>query len=225
MNCQDVANILDDHAETSLGSEVQTAVDRHLAGCTACAGAWNAALDLALCREIQSASPRPGFFDEAVAFASDSPRRIAGGRSFWAGVGVGGALAAGIALLAVLTFPAAPVDRGYSIPALTMPLNQVRNVAFAIDSVESLRDVEVRVQLAGGIELEPFTGRNSVSWRADLDPGVNRLTLPVVALDRAGGELVVEVEHQRKHKVFIVHIEVADPDFVTIREPDGDLSV
>jgi hypothetical protein len=91
-----------------------------------------------------------------------------------------------------------------------MSLHESRNVNVTIDSPETLMAVDVRVVLAGGIELEGLAGRRELKWKTDLEAGLNRLTLPIVASDSTGGRLLVSVGYGAKQQAFVVQIDVAD---------------
>jgi hypothetical protein len=120
---------------------------------------------------------------------------------------VGGALAAGIALVAVNYYRGAD-DGARAVPSLTMSLNETRDITVTIDSPEAFMDVEVRVLLAGGIELKGLSGRHELKWKTDLEAGINRLTLPIVAADSSGGKLLVAVGYGAKQRAFVVQIDV-----------------
>ena len=121
---------------------------------------------------------------------------------------VGGALAAGLALIAFDYFHSARIERGSTVPSVTMSLNETRDVSVNIDSPEAFMDVDLRVLLTGGIELKGFGSRRELKWKTDLEAGVNRLTLPIVASDRPGGKLLVAVGHGDKQRAFVVEIHV-----------------
>ena len=76
-----------------------------------------------------------------------------------------------------------------------MSLHESRDVSVTIDSPEAFMEVEVRVVLAGGIEFEGFRDRSELKWTTDLEVGINRLTLPIVAADSSGGKLLIAVGH------------------------------
>ncbi len=91
-----------------------------------------------------------------------------------------------------------------------MSLHESRDVNVTIDSPEAFMEVEVRVVVAGGIELEGLAGRRELKWKTDLAAGINRLTLPIVASDSTGGRLLVSVWYGTKQQAFVVQIDVAD---------------
>lgn len=226
MNCHDVAKILDDHHEVILASSELDEVEHHLAACPDCDAAWRSSHVLRSLGEAPASSPRPDLFRESIEFATRHSRHSTQKKSFWRGAVVGGALAASVALIVGLSlFSSLPPNAPAGAPSVTMSLNEVRDVRVEIESPEALSDARIRVLLVGGIGLDRFEDRSVIDWRTDLDAGVNHLTLPVVALDRTGGELFVEVEHNRKRKVFAVHVDVGDPDYVKTAEPGAVPSV
>jgi Putative zinc-finger len=221
MNCQDVATLLDDHLDDALGPMQRDSVADHLATCESCRSAWRAARVLRCYGDVPTPAPRPDLLRETVGVAARAAARQRRSPSFWWAAGAGGALAAGIVLTVLAFYSAIPIGRSGASPGLTIALNETRDVSVAIESAEMLAGVQIRVVLAGGIELAPFRGRSEVAWKTDLDAGVNRLRLPIVAIDASGGDLLVEVEHNAKRRLFVVHIDVSAPDTVKYREPSA----
>ena len=221
MNCNDVANLLDEHRTLNLSPFQQDEIEGHVARCEDCRNAARAARVLHRYGEAPTPAPRPGFMEAAMRQAKIQSRAGAGRRSFWWGAAFGGALAASLAVAAVLLLPAdSPNPRGDS-PAVRMALNEVRNLHVAIESAQALRDIEIRVELSGGIRLDRADGRRTVIWRTDLAAGINRLTVPVAAVDRMGGDIQVDLIHEAKRKRLSVHVDVGDPDLAKSPEPDA----
>jgi hypothetical protein len=127
-------------------------------------------------------------------------------RAFWAGLGIGAALAAGIAIAVVGFAPWRGTSDASATPQVTMALNEQRDVSISLTSPEALVDAEIHVVLSGAIELDGFSGQRELRWRTDLDRGVNQLTLPIVALGTSGGQLLVEVLHGGKRRAFVVDV-------------------
>lgn len=213
MRCEDVERLIDEHADRAKLTPIERrAVDGHLAICESCRGAWEAALMLRGYRSLPTPAPEPALIDKCRRLARHAPTLAGRKFSFWAGVGVGGALAAGIVLAVLGLDRTAPVDRVRAVPSLTMLLDETRDVSVEIDSAEPLTGVKVRLVLSGGIGLEGLDGRRELRWETDLDAGVNRLRLPVVALDASGGKMLIEVEHGGKQQGFVVQINVDEED-------------
>ena len=205
MRCEEIEDLLNEHADAALTEAQRGEVDAHLAACDDCSAAWRAAG--ALRRHRALPTPVPSSAVIAKIAAMRQPTRVRKRMSPWVAA-VGGALAAGLALIAFDYFHSARIERGSTVPSVTMSLNETRDVSVNIDSPEAFMDVDVRVLLAGGIELEGLHGRRELKWKTDLEPGINRLTLPIFASDVSGGKILVAVGHGDKQRSFVVQIDV-----------------
>jgi hypothetical protein len=90
-----------------------------------------------------------------------------------------------------------------------LAVNRPSPVTVTLESPEALMDAEVRVELRGAVALEGYAGQRELRWMTDLDRGVNELTLPVVALDASGGQVLVEVVHGDKRRTFVLDVRAA----------------
>lgn len=187
------------------GASLRAAME-HTGNCADCQAALRAVEAMRTLRD----EPAPAFADGAIeravdrALATSPAQRYR--RGFWTGLASGAALAATIAALAVGVLlwdnGSAPV----AIPEVRAALNQPSNVTVALDSPERLANAEVRVELRGGVELEGYAGQRELRWSTDLERGVNQLTLPVVAIDTHGGQVLVEVTHGQKRRTFLLDV-------------------
>ena len=205
MRCEDIEDLLDEHADTELTPAQRQDVEAHLATCDDCSTAWHAARALRRHRALPTPAPSAALIAKVAAMSRPTGTKTR--MSPWVAA-VGGALAAGIALVALDYYRTIVDVRVRPVPSLTMSLNETRDVSVNIDSPEAFMDVEVRVLLAGGIELEGLRGRRELKWKTDLEPGINRLTLPIVALDNSGGKILVAVGQGEKQRAFVVQINV-----------------
>jgi hypothetical protein len=128
-------------------------------------------------------------------------------RGFWLGAAVGGAIAAGLAVVVTTVWLHGSTARAPANPEVTLALNEVRDVSVSIDSPEMLAGAEIRVVLTGAIGLQGFDDQRELRWVADLDRGVNQLTLPLVARGASGGQVTVEVQHGDKLRTFVLDIQ------------------
>lgn len=209
MNCDDIASLLDDDTIFDASPAQQAEIDAHLVTCESCCHAWRATHALRAWRGSPAPAPRPALFAEIVHRTTRPVADRARRNGFLAGAGIGGALAASIVMAVMILLPARQDPASGAIPALTIALNEPHDVSVAIDSGEALTAAEIRVVLTGDIRLAGFGDQSVVSWTTNLDPGVNRLTLPVVAVKPAGGQLLVEVAHRAKRQIFVVNVGVA----------------
>ena len=210
MNCEDVLTVLQDARP---GNELsRRAAGEHLASCEDCRNAAHALAVLRADRDLLIDPPRDDAFRRAIVAAAarqerEPPRRA----TFWLGVGAGAALAASVAAAVVLLRPLAD-SAARSVPAVTLALNEVRNLDVALGSPEPLKSAEIHVSLTGDLGLDGFDGQRELRWTTDLDRGVNQLTLPIVALGTHGGQVLVEVQHGDKRRAFVVDVRtVAEP--------------
>lgn len=210
MNCQDVSNLLDRRESIDLTPGRKESLGEHLLACEHCASAWRASGMLRSFAEMPPPSPRPGLLEDAMRLAAAAPRRPQRRPvSFW----LGGALAAGLAIVAVLGLYAPAGPERSDIPGgLAIALHETREITLAIDSAESLTDAQIHVVLSGGIALAGGQGRRDLRWTADIDVGINRLTIPVMAVSSEDAELLVEVEHGSKHRRVLLPVRVVSAD-------------
>jgi hypothetical protein len=207
MRCEDVENLLNEHAEAELTRLERQAAEAHVASCDSCGTAWLAARVLRQYRALPTPMPSPTLIAKLA--VSRQPPAAMRRTSLWSAA-IGGALAAGLVAITFDFYRSAPADSALTVPSLTMSLHESRDVNVTIDSPEAFMEVDVRVVLAGGIEFEGLAGRRELKWKTDLEAGINRLTLPIVASDNTGGRLLVSVGYGAKHQAFVVQIDVAD---------------
>jgi len=223
MKCEDVLDALQ---RTGASAELaRRAASEHLATCESCRNAAHALAVLRADRDLLIQVPSEGAFRRAILAATSGRERGRGAAprraTFWLGVGAGAALAAGIAagvmILRPLVEPAA-----HGLPAVTLAVNEERDVSVALSSPEPLMDAEIRVSLSGEIGLRGFTDQRELRWRTDLDRGVNQLTLPLIALGSHGGQILVEVQHGDKRRAFVVDVRASDRQpSAALRAPRG----
>jgi hypothetical protein len=206
MKCERAVELLTQSADRFAAEERRAAAD-HAEGCKECRSAIDAVHSLRAERLAPVPPPSPRAFERAMAAATSRlPRSQPQRHTFWAGMGVGAALAAGIAIAVVTFAPVRAPQDPSATPQIAMAMNEQRDISISLTSPETLTDAEIHVVLSGEIGLEGFEGRKELRWRTNLDRGDNQLTLPVIALGTGGGQLLVEVVHGDKRRTFVVDI-------------------
>ena len=207
MRCEDAIEQIETAGAKS--SSPPRAVLEHALTCADCRAALFAIDALRALRD----EPSPIAADDAIERAIDEAVNAAPAakyrRGFWSGAVSGAALAATVAAVAVGVWMQRPDDGAVAAPEVRLVLNQPRAVTVTLESPEQLLNADVRVVLNGAIGLEGYEGQRELRWTTNLDRGINQLTLPVVAFDVSGGQVLVEVAHGDKRRTFVVDVRAA----------------
>jgi hypothetical protein len=206
MNCERAVDLLTGTVDEASAAD-RRAASAHAAGCRDCRDAVTAAYALRLANLAPVPSARSGAVDRVLASVARAPsvERATAGR-FWLGMGLGAALAAGVAFAIVMFAPFDGAGLSSATPKLEMALNEARNIDISLTTPEALVDAEIHVTLQGAVGLSGYPGQRELMWRTDLDAGSNRLTLPIVAVGEEGGQVMVEVIHGGKRRTFLVDV-------------------
>lgn len=210
MNCEHAVDLLTGAVDDATAADRRQA-QAHAASCPDCRDAVISVHALRISALAPVPQPRPDAFARAMSRAvgpAAEPRETRR-RPFWVGMGVGAALAASLAVVVVtvLLLPGAGTENPASgSPAMQLALNQPENVSISLTTAAALADAEIHVTLSGSVDLDGFAGQRELSWRTNLDAGVNQLTLPIIATGAAGGQVLVEVVHGGKRRQFVVDV-------------------
>lgn len=207
MNCELAVELLTGAAESATAEDRRLARE-HATACPDCRAAVMSAYALRLVSMVPAPAAAPGAFERMM-------NRVSTGRSsvprsparFWQGVGVGAALAAGVAFAVVAWWPIRDQPMDIGTPQLSLRVNETREVSISLTTAEALRDAEIHVSLNGSVGLAGYAGERDLKWHTDLDAGTNQLTLPVVATGTDGGQVLVEVTHGGKRRTFLVDVQ------------------
>ena len=207
MNCEDTNDRLVQMKNDSLTEIERRQFSAHLESCETCQHTARAAAGLQILKDQENHTPVEGLFEMLMQNAVQPAVRASRGTGFW--LGAGSALAAGV-LLAVMSFwlITAPAPSPVEITTYQVSLDGPRDINIAIELEREMPGATLRVVLSGGIELDGYGGRRELTWTADLTRGVNRLTLPIMAINAMGGQLLVQVEHENKRKTLRVELRV-----------------
>lgn len=210
MKCEDIVELAQSGESGVMDETGRQFVLEHIAQCADCQDAIRAVEATRWLRNQPIEPANDALFSKVMGVVaqqseSDSERRT----GFWIGTGVGGAVAAAffaaVVVLGLLGTPAIP-DSG---PAeFFVSLTEPRDVNIAIDIDKELSGATLSVSLFGGIELSGYDGKRRLSWTTDLEAGVNKLTLPIIAVDEFGGVLLVEIEHENGRLSFQVDLKL-----------------
>ena len=204
MRCEDAVETIRT-VGSQPGSSLRAAME-HAGDCPDCRAALRALEATRTLRDESTPLIADGAIERAVdkALATSPSKRYR--RGFWTGLASGAALAATVAALAVGVWLWRSGGAPIAVPEVRTTLNQRSDVTVTLESPEPLANAEVRVELRGAVELDGYMGQRELRWSTNLDRGINQLTLPVVAIDASGGQVLVEVTHGTKRRTFVLDV-------------------
>jgi hypothetical protein len=209
MNCDYIADNMAQVVYGRLPHETMKQCRKHLFECAECTDALRGAEALALLRNCGPQSVPEGLFDK-LSSALQEPSQPAESAKprFWAGTGIGSAVAASL-FMAAMTIgwigPSAVESENVAQFAATVSEPRIMNVAIEAD--RPLQDATISILLSGDVALDGFGEEREVTWITNLEEGVNRLQLPVVALDPSGGKMIVRLDHPDTEQVYVVEVD------------------
>ena len=212
MKCIEANNLLQEYIDDALSPAEQEKIAEHHQQCPACAERYLAALGIIrMLKTVDVVSPRPGFTSRVLDHATEGPDSK--NRTGILSNLPASAIAASVAILAVVSLvwtllptPAAQVIR--------LEGNEIRVVKVAIDSTHQIDNVKMTIGVSENLEISGYENVKNISWEASLNPGINVISLPVLALKQGNGVITAEVKLAEKIKHFRIQTEAEWPDNV-----------
>ena len=211
MTCTQLTEKLDDYVDGLMDQAASATLAAHIEGCDDCqqALASEHRLRESLTDYGESTMPQPdaAFFDRTLAKATRSGTRRQ--RNRWVMTGVGGTIAAGLALWMLGgMFLKTPDIAESGIPAIAMTLEEPRTLNLVFSSASALANATMTVVLPQGVEVEGFAGQREITWMTSLTEGKNVLPLTLIATSPHGGELMATLRHEGDDRTFRVRVTV-----------------
>ena len=151
-----------------------------------------------------------GLFDKISAEIGAAPQRRVTDRRFWQGAGFGGIVAASLfAIVLMAGWDFQPAPDSADVAEFMVTVGEPRHMDIAIETDRALQGANITILLTGGVELVGYQDQRELTWTSDLDAGVNRLSLPVVAINQSGGQMVVRLSHPDSEQVFVVRLKTS----------------
>lgn len=207
MNCEFVADKMSELASRSLAENELAACMDHVRSCADCNDALRGAEALFELQGRDTDVAPAGLFARVMDKVSDAPAQRESSHRFWWGAGFGGAIAASFfaAALALGWFGNLTTNEP-EMAEFLIALHEPREMDIAIETDQPLQGATITILLSGDVELDGFPGRRELTWTEDLEAGINRLRLPVLAMGDGGGKMVVRLTHPLSEQVFIVRL-------------------
>lgn len=207
MNCQRILERVEALVTHPLTETEKQLCVEHIADCDECQSALRGTEALRLIRNQREMAPRSSLFEKILIQTAGSIQQPEQKSRFWLGTGFGGAIAASILALALtLGWISPAVDQATATAEFIVALNEPRRMDIAIETDRALAGASISILLSGGVELDGYGSRRELTWTTDLDAGINRLSLPVLAINSAGGQIVVRLSHPDSEQMFVVQL-------------------
>jgi hypothetical protein len=190
-----------------LDDEERKQVQAHVNSCEDCRAALRGAEALAELAARETGAPRADLFESVVEQAVSQPVRSPRDNRFWAGAGVGAIAASILAVALFFGWEETRVPSGIA-PEFSVSVDEPRQMDLAFETDRDLEGAQITILLSGSVEIDGYGPRRELRWTENLEAGVNRLSLPVIASGFEGGQIVVRLEHPQSEQVFIVRLPV-----------------
>ena len=202
MKCEFVADNLTILAAGELPEDERRSCMNHIAACEDCSDAFEGAIAMHTMRSLPAESAPAGMFERVMSRTVEQDET---GQRFWLGAGFGGAIAASLLAVAfalgMLTIPEKP-----EVAEFYVSIDESRPMHVAIEADRPLQDAKISILLSGDVRIDGFGDRRELSWTDDLDAGVNKLTLPLVAIGADGGQMIVRLDPPDSEQLFVVQL-------------------
>lgn len=194
-------------ARGSLAAAERESVLAHVDRCEDCRAALRGAEALAELAARDTGTPPVGLFEAVVEKAVSQPARAPRDNRFWIGAGFGAMAASLIAVALFFGWTDSHVPTA-SVPEFVVSLEEPRQMNLAFETDRVLDGARITILLSGSVEIDGYGPQRELSWTENLEAGVNRLSLPIIASGFDGGQIVVRLEHPQSEQVFIVQLPV-----------------
>jgi len=181
----------------------------HAKTCAGCDAALRGRRATLAMERLPVEEPPAGLFERIAEEATRSQPRRGKSVSFWTGTAFGGAVAASLLAIALtLGVVELPVDQPQSLAKFYVSADEPRTMHVAIEADRALPGAEISILLTGNVEVEGFGGRRELSWTDNLEAGVNKLSLPLLASGEGGGQMVVRLSHPDSEQLFVIDLPI-----------------
>lgn len=207
MNCAEFSEQV-----TALATDAMPEASRddclaHAACCAGCNAALRGRHATLAMQQMSIDEPPAELFERITAEVTRSQPRRGRSRSFWTGATFGGAVAASLlAIVLALGVLELPATQPKSVAEFYVSLDEARMMHIAIEADRALPGAEISILLTGNVEVGGFGSRRELNWSDDLEAGVNKLSLPLIASGAGGGQLVVRLSHPDSEQLFVIEL-------------------
>ena len=158
-------------------------------------------------RHRKTDGPTDELFKRVVATATGRSEHRANKQRFWLGTAFGGAVAASLFAIAFFFgWTESEQPAATSTAEFVVALGEPRQMNLAFETDRQLDGATISILLSGDVEIQGYGRQRELTWSENLDAGVNRLTLPVIASGIDGGQMIVRMTHPLSEQVFVINL-------------------
>ena len=207
MNCETLSSQIPRLAAGELSSDERDVLMGHIDSCADCRAALRGAEALREIMQRDVGETPVELINNVLATATRASSQSSEKQRFWLGTAFGGAVAASLFAIAFF-FGWSDLEQGSSEPAaeFIIALGEPRQMNLAFETDRQLQGAMISVLLSGDVEIAGYGKQRELKWLEDLDTGVNRLTLPVIANGIDGGQMIVRMTHPLSEQVFVINL-------------------
>jgi len=158
-------------------------------------------------RNRKTDGPSDELFDRVVTTATGNSNDRSSNQRFWMGTAFGGAIAASLFAVAIFFgWTGSEQKPTESTAEFVVALGEPRQMNLAFETDRPLDGATISILLSGDVEIEGYGVQRELTWSENLDAGVNRLSLPVLASGIDGGQMIVRMTHPLSEQVFVINL-------------------
>lgn len=207
MNCTEFSEQVTALATGALPEAERDEYLAHAAACAGCDAALQGRHATLAMQRLPVDEPPAGLFERIAGDVTRNRPKQSATWSFWTGTAFGGAVAASLlAIVLMLGVVELPTSQPQGVAEFYVSADEPRMMHIAIEADRALPGAEIRILLTGNVEVQGFGSRRELNWSDDLEAGVNKLSLPVVASGEGGGQMVVRLSHPDSEQLFVIDL-------------------
>jgi hypothetical protein len=151
--------------------------------------------------------PSDEFFKNVVETTTGNSNDRSSNLRFWMGTAFGGAIAASLFAIAFLFgWTDSGQESEKSTAEFVVAVGEPRQMNLAFETDRALDGATISILLSGDVEIDGYGIQRELTWSQDLDAGVNRLVLPILASGINGGQMIVRMTHPLSEQVFVINL-------------------
>jgi len=209
MNCEFLKDKIHAIAAETISDGERLIAIAHVNVCPDCRAALRGSEALLELRRRTYDAPSDDLFQQVLARSVGGADRHAYGHRFWLGTAFGGAIAASLFAVAIfLGWTSSGQNPAVAPAEFIVAVGEARLMDLAFETDRNLDGATISILLSGDVEIEGYGMQRELTWSENLDAGVNRLSLPVLARGNRGGQMIVRMSHPLSEEIFVINLPV-----------------